>query len=251
MPASVNILGVHVNVTNVDQTLEIMDSWISRRDRQYICAVAAHVVMDAYWNPDIRGWVNRAALVVPDGMSIVWLIKSKGYRSASRVYAPGLVLKTCERFLPDHRRHFFYGGDPGVADMLAGRLTARFPGLQVAGIISPSYQPLTSKEDETEVRRINDSQPDILWLGITSPKQIRWMAEHVGRVNVPVMIGVGASFDFLSGHKKQAPPLVQRAGLEWLFRLATEPRRLWPRYSQYPLFAALVFSQSIGLTRYD
>ena len=247
----VNILGVHASAINMAQALATIDSWIARSERQYVCVTPAHVVMDGYWNPKVREWLNRAGMVTPDGMGIVWILKSKGYRSVSRVYGADLLLKTCERFAPDRRRHYFYGGEPGVAELLADRLTARVPGLQVAGTYSPPFRPLTPEEDETAVRRINDSKPDILWVGIGSPRQEKWMAEHVGRVSASVMIGVGAAFDFLSGRKKQAPRWIQSMGLEWLFRLASEPRRLWRRYAQYPLFIVLIFLQSIGITRYD
>jgi N-acetylglucosaminyldiphosphoundecaprenol N-acetyl-beta-D-mannosaminyltransferase len=251
MPARINILGTHICAINMNQALETIRAWLAQRESQYICVTPAHVVMDGYRSPAIRGWINQAGLATPDGMGIVWLLKLKGYRSVSRVYGPDLVLKVCELFLPDRRRHFFYGGEPGVAEQLVRRLSARFPGLQVAGTFSPPFRPQTPAEDEAAIRRINDAGTDVLWVGIGSPKQEQWMAEHIGRVNAPVMIGVGAAFDFLSGRKPQAPVWIQHAGLEWLFRLAREPRRLWRRYSQYPLFVALVFFQAVGLTRYD
>jgi N-acetylglucosaminyldiphosphoundecaprenol N-acetyl-beta-D-mannosaminyltransferase len=246
-----NILGVHISAIHMPQALEALDSWITRREHQYVCVTPAHVVMDGFWNPEVRGWINRAGLATPDGMGIVWLLKSKGHRSVSRVYGPDLMLKACEHFLPDRRRHFFYGGEPGVPDLLAARLSARFPGLQVAGTLSPIFRTLTSEEDEDMIRRINESRPDILWVGLGSPKQEQWMADHLGKVNAPVMVGVGAAFDFLSGRKKQAPRWIQSTGFEWLYRLSSEPRRLWRRYSQYPLFLMLIFFQTIGLTRYD
>jgi N-acetylglucosaminyldiphosphoundecaprenol N-acetyl-beta-D-mannosaminyltransferase len=251
MPPRVNILGVRVSAIRMADALDTIGEWLARREPHYACVTPAHVVMDGYRNPDVRGWINRAGLATPDGMGIVWLLKIRGYRSVSRVYGPDLMLETCEHFLPDRRRHFFYGGEPGIADQLALRLSARFPGLQVTGTFSPPFRLPTPAEDEAEIRRINDSRADILWIGIGSPKQEQWMAGHIGKINAPVMIGVGAAFDFLSGRKKQAPAWIQHAGLEWLFRLATEPRRLWRRYSQYPLFVMLAFLQIIGLTRYD
>jgi N-acetylglucosaminyldiphosphoundecaprenol N-acetyl-beta-D-mannosaminyltransferase len=250
-PARVNILGTRISAINMPQALEIIASWIARRERNYVCVTPAHVIMDGYWNPEVRGWINRAGLVTPDGMGIVWLLKAKGNRNVARVYGPDLVLALCGQGLADRRRHFFYGGEPGVAGALAARLSKRFPGLQVAGTCSPPFGPSTSAEEAAAIREINESKSDILWVATGSPRQEGWMASHLGKVDVPVMIGVGASFDFLSGRKRQAPRWIQRAGMEWLFRLVREPRRLGRRYSQYPLFVLLVFLQMIGVTRYD
>jgi N-acetylglucosaminyldiphosphoundecaprenol N-acetyl-beta-D-mannosaminyltransferase len=251
MPSRVNILGMRISAINMAQALEGIDSWIARNEPHYVCVAPAHVVMDGYWNPKVRDDVNQAGMATPDGMGIVWLLKLKGYHNVSRVYGSDLVVSLCEHALPNRRRHFFFGGEPGVAEQLAGRLAARFPDLQVAGTYSPPFQKATPAEDEVETRRINDAHPDVLWVGIGSPRQEQWMAEHLGKIDAPVMIGVGAAFDFLSGRKRQAPRWLQRAGLEWLFRLGSEPRRLWRRYSQYPLFAVLVFLQTLGVTRYD
>ncbi len=251
IPSRVNILGTHVSAINMSQAVETIGSWIVRRERNYVCLTAAHVVMDGSRNRDIRGWVNRAGLATPDGMGIVWLLKAKGYRAVSRVYGPDLMLALCEDGLATRRRHFFYGGEPGVAEALAARLSERFPGLQTAGTFSPPFRPPTPAEETAAIREINQSKSDILWVAIGSPRQEGWMDGHLGKVDVPVMIGVGAAFDFLSGRIRQAPRWIQRAGLEWLFRLAREPRRLGRRYAQYPLFALLVFLQMIGVTRYD
>jgi N-acetylglucosaminyldiphosphoundecaprenol N-acetyl-beta-D-mannosaminyltransferase len=250
-PSRVNILGVRVSAINMTQALAAVEAWIARRERQYVCVTPAHVVMDGYWNPEVRGWINRAGMATPDGMGIVWLLKAKGHRSVSRVYGPDLMLALCEEGLAKGRRHFFYGGEPGVLDALSARLARRLPGLMVTGTFSPPFRPSTPEEDAAVIRRINDSNADILWIGIGSPRQEQWMAEHLGKVDIPVMIGVGAAFDFLSGRKRQAPRWVQRAGLEWLFRLVNEPRRLWRRYAQYPLFFVLVLLQSLRITRYE
>jgi N-acetylglucosaminyldiphosphoundecaprenol N-acetyl-beta-D-mannosaminyltransferase len=251
MKPRLNILGVHVSAINMCQALETIDGWLARRESHYVCVTPAHVIMDCYWNPDLRSLFNASGLTTPDGMSIVWLLKLHGYRNVSRVYGADLMLEVCRISEAKQWRHFFYGGAPSVADALADRLLARFPHLQIAGIYSPPFRPLTDAENRAITERINASQADIVWIGISSPKQEQWMAAHSGTVGAPVMIGVGAAFDFLSGRKKQAPAWVQRAGLEWLFRLGSEPRRLWRRYSQYPLFVLLVFFQAIGLMRYD
>jgi N-acetylglucosaminyldiphosphoundecaprenol N-acetyl-beta-D-mannosaminyltransferase len=147
-------------------------------------------------------------------------------------------------------RHYLYGGEPGVAETLASQLTGRFDKLQIVGTQSPPFRKLTTEEDLEAIEMINSTNPDIVWVGLSSPKQERWMSEHLGKIEAPVMIGVGAAFDFLSGSKPQAPRWMQRAGLEWLFRFLTEPRRLWPRYRQYPLFVLFVLLQLLGFKEF-
>jgi N-acetylglucosaminyldiphosphoundecaprenol N-acetyl-beta-D-mannosaminyltransferase len=243
----VNVLGVGVSPVNLEQALGIVQGWIIRREPHYVCVTPAHAIMECDHDPELLPIYNASGLTVPDGMSLVWLLRLKGYRQVGRVYGPDLMLALCERSLDLGYRHFFYGGAPGVVEDLVGRLGERFPGLHVAGTHTPPFRPLTSEEDREVVERIAASGADIVWVGISTPKQERWMAEHVDRLGAPVLIGVGAAFDFLSGHKVQAPRWVQRSGLEWLFRLASEPRRLWPRYRQYPKFLLLVLAQSLGL----
>jgi len=238
----VNVLGVGVSAINMARTLEVIDSWLRDRRRNYICLTPAHSVMACYRDPDLRRIFNASGLTTPDGMSIVWILRRSGHRDVGRVYGPDLILACCERFLEQRYRHFLYGGRTEEIDQLRSRLQERFPGLAVAGVYAPPYGPLTPEEDRQVVQQINQSGADIVWVGLGSPKQERWMAEHLGRIDAPVMIGVGAAFEFLGGLKPQAPRWIQRSGLEWLFRLATEPRRLWPRYRSYPLFAQLVLA---------
>ena len=184
-------------------------------------------------------------------MAIVWLLRLQGHRRVERVYGPDLMLSLCRHGLENGLRHFLYGGEASVADLLKTNLTARFLGLQVMGTQTPPFRDLTAEEDGVVVDAINAAtQADVVWVGLSTPKQERWMAAHLGRIEAPVMIGVGAAFDFLSGRKRQAPRWMQRAGLEWLFRLASEPRRLWPRYRRYPLFVLLAIAQLLGLKHY-
>jgi N-acetylglucosaminyldiphosphoundecaprenol N-acetyl-beta-D-mannosaminyltransferase len=206
--------------------------------------------MEARRDPEFRRILNRSGLTTPDGMAIVWLLRLMGHRQVRRVYGPDLMLAVCEAGVGKGWRHFLYGGGPGIADDLAAHLCARFPGLQIAGTFTPPFGPPTPEEDTHAIAAIGASPADIVWVGLSTPKQERWMAAHVGRVQAPVLIGVGAAFDFLSGRKPQAPSWMQRSGLEWLFRLGTEPRRLWPRYREYPLFALLAIGQLLGLKHY-
>ena len=244
------VLGVGISAINMAQAFEAIDAWIARSQAHYVCVTPAHAVMDARRDPEFRRILNRSGLTTPDGMAIVWLLRLQGHRHVERVYGPDLMLAVCEAGLAKGVRHFLYGGESGVADELASHLRGRFPNLKIAGTRSPPFGPPTSEEDSQATLAINGSQADIVWVGLSTPKQERWMAGHVGHLEAPVLIGVGAAFDFLSGRKPQAPRWMQRSGLEWLFRLASEPRRLWPRYRQYPLFVLLVLAQMLGLRRY-
>lgn len=246
----VNILGTGVSAVNMEMALAAIAGWIDNRSQHTICVTPAHSIMDGYHQPELRRIFNDSGMTTPDGMPTVWLARLAGYKHVSRVYGPDLMDNTCRISVERGWRHFFYGGAPGVAEDLAARLDAKYPGLQVVGIYAPPFRPLTSEEDRNVVERINQARPDIVWVGIGSPKQEYWMQAHLGQVEAPVLAGVGAAFDFLSGRKKQAPRWLQRSGLEWLFRFASEPGRLWRRYAQYPLFVWLVVLQRLGLRHF-
>jgi N-acetylglucosaminyldiphosphoundecaprenol N-acetyl-beta-D-mannosaminyltransferase len=202
--------------------------------------------MESYRDHSLRGIHNAAGLVTPDGMPLVWLGRFMGAR-IDRVYGPDLMLAVCESSVEKRYSHFLYGGAPNVPEKLAQELTDRFPGLRIAGTYSPPFRELTAEEDRRAVEMINASGAQIVWVGISTPKQERWMFSHVRSLKVPVMIGVGAAFDIHAGLKPQAPPWMRRSGLEWLFRLGTEPRRLWKRYAvNNPMFMALAARQLLG-----
>lgn len=249
-PQRVSILGVNVSAINMEMALEVIEGWIVHREPHYVCVTGVHGVMESQRDEGLRRIHNQAGLVTPDGMPLVWLSRLKGYRYVDRVYGPDLMLALCERSAKWGYRHFFYGGAEGVPEQLAAVLQRRFPGLKVAGTYSPPFRPLTPEEDDQIVQMLNEANPDIIWVGLSTPKQERWMAEHRARLTAPVLIGVGAAFDFLTGRKPQAPRWMQRAGLEWLFRLLTEPRRLWRRYLiNNPLFVVLVLLEAVGIRR--
>ncbi len=235
----VDILGVEIDAINMGDAVGAIGGWIQRREPTYVCLVPAHSVMEARRDEEYRRTLNGSGLTTPDGMSIVWLLKLRGHRKVQRVYGPDLMLEICRVSVEAGWSHFLYGGEEGVAEDLASILESRSPGLRIAGTHSPPFRQLTPEEDAEVSRRIEQSGAEVVWVGIGSPRQERWIAEHAGKVGAPVLIGVGAAFDFLSGRKPQAPRWIQRAGLEWLFRLATEPRRLWRRYAEYPLFVLL------------
>ncbi len=226
----VDVLGVGVSAIDMPTALATIDAWIAAREQSYVCVTGVHGIMESRRDEALRRIHNDAGLVTPDGMPLVWLGWWQGQRRMDRVYGPDLVLACCAHSRTRGYRHFFYGGGDGVAALLSERLRARFPELQVVGMYTPPFRPLTEPEEKELALQIAEAAPDILWVGLSTPKQERWMAEHIGRLAVPVMIGVGAAFDFHAGLKRQAPRWVQRAGLEWLFRLGTEPRRLWRRY---------------------
>lgn len=247
----VNILGVGVSAVNMLTVIDRIDDLITRRKRGYICITPVHGIMECRYSEDLRRIYNRAELVTPDGMPVVWLLRAHGHPEVERVYGPDLMLALCAHSLQREYRHFFYGGAEGVADELALRLTQRFAGLKVGGTISPPFRPLTREEDQAVVDEINGSHSDIVWVGLGNPKQEYWMAEHIGQITAPVLIGVGAAFDFHTGRKNQAPRWMQRSGMEWAFRLASEPRRLWKRYLVgNTLFLGHILLQASGLRKY-
>ena len=246
MPDSSLILHTRVDAVNMPAALARIRGWIAARDPHYVCCAPAHAIMEAYDHPELRPVFAGSGMTTPDGMAVVWLLRWKGHAGVERVYGPDLLLAACADGVERGVRHYFYGGAPGVAEALVERLSARYPGLLVAGVDSPPFRPLSAAEDAAAVERIRAAAPDMLWVGIGSPRQEQWMAAHVDGLGVPVLVGVGAAFDFLSGRKPQAPRWMQRSGLEWLFRLISEPRRLWRRYLQYPRFAGLVLLQALG-----
>ncbi|GAB4407907.1 MAG: WecB/TagA/CpsF family glycosyltransferase [Anaerolineales bacterium] len=250
-PPRVNVLGVGISAINLPQALAIIDDWIARRDPHYVCVSTVHGVMECQRNEAVRRALNSSGLTTPDGMPLVWISRLHGFRHVRRVYGPDLMLAVCERSVAKGYRHYLYGGRPGVAEALKARLERRFPGVQIVGLESPPFEPLTPEQDREAVERINAANPDIVWVGMSTPKQDLWAAEHVGRLNAPVILAVGAAFDFVSGRKRQAPRWMRDSGLEWLFRLIQEPRRLWRRYLLYnPLFIWLLLGQALGLRKY-
>jgi N-acetylglucosaminyldiphosphoundecaprenol N-acetyl-beta-D-mannosaminyltransferase len=245
----VAVIGVGVDAITMADALDTIARWIELTERHYVCVVPAHTVMDCHGDPTLREIVNRAGLATPDGMSLVWLLRLRGHRAVERVYGPDLMVEVCRRSSGAGWRHAFVGGAEGVAAELARRLAAGLPGLRVAGVFAPPFRSLSHDEDDALVRAINAGRPDIVWVGLGSPKQERWMADHRDRLDAAVLVGVGAAFDFLAGRIRQAPRWVQRSGLEWLYRLASEPRRLWRRYARYPRFIWLVALETAGLRR--
>lgn len=246
-----NLLGVLISTINMQQAVEAIHNWIDLGKKEYVCVVPAHSIMEAHQHVELRPVFNQAGMCTPDGMGVVWSLKLAGIRNIDRVYGPDLMLAISDVSVKEGWSHFYFGGTPEVLDRLIETMQARFPGIRVAGSYSPPFRPLHPEEDNNIIEQINSSGADIIWVGLGSPKQEKWMAEHRTLLKAPVLVGVGAAFDFLSGTKPQAPRWVQRSGLEWLYRFAHEPGRLWQRYIQYPRFVLLVLAQQLGIIRFS
>ena len=245
-----HILGMRVDVTSYSDSIERVLSWAVAGESRYVCVANVHMVMEAFDSPEFRGIVNAADLVTPDGMPLVWMLRRLGVRGQTRVYGPELTLRLCEAAAQRGIAVGFYGGTEEALASLVANLRERFPNLRVAYAYSPPFRPLTPEEDEEIVKAINASGARILFVGLGCPKQERWMAAHNGKVQA-VMLGVGAAFDLHAGKVRQAPAWMQRAGLEWFFRLLMEPRRLWKRYLKHnPRFIVLAALQLLKRARF-
>lgn len=250
-PERINVLGVGVSLVNMDRALDEIDRAVRAGDGTYVCVCSVHGVMECQRSDELRRIFNSAGMVTPDGMPLVWLARERDPR-VTRVYGPDLMLAEFRRSTTSGHRHFLYGGGPGVSERLAAGMRARFPGLKVAGTLEPPFAPLDQLASAETAAAINATKTDVVWVGISSPKQERWMAKMRPLLEAPVLIGVGAAFDFHSGTIRQAPRWMQRSGLEWLFRLLTEPRRLWRRYLiNNPWFVWSLALQRLGIRRYE
>ena len=233
-PAAVTVLGVPLALTDYGRTMDWIDESVAAKQRGYICVAATHTVMVCDEDPELREAVLNASLTVPDGQPLVWAMNALGGDLSQRVYGPELMARYCERAAGSDVKMYLYGGrNQGALVQLALNLRQRFPGVRIVGGHSPPFRDMTEEEDEAIVKEINRSHADVVWVGVGAPKQEKWMAAMRDRVHAPVMVGVGAAFDFHAGLVPQAPNWMQAAGLEWLFRLAHEPRRLWRRYARY------------------
>jgi N-acetylglucosaminyldiphosphoundecaprenol N-acetyl-beta-D-mannosaminyltransferase len=239
---------IPVAVTDYDEVMDTMDALVASREGGYFCAAPVHALMVARNDPEMRDALLRSTMVMPDGMPLVWGVNLLGERLGDRVYGPELMFRYSRRCAELGHRVWLYGGrDQGSLAQLALNLRQHHPGIQVVGGYSPPFRPLTAGEEDAVVEQINEARPDVLWVGIGVPKQEKWMARMRDRLEVPVMCGVGAAFDFHSGRISQAPSWMQERGLEWIYRIAQEPRRLLPRYLWFnPLFVAVLARQLLA-----
>jgi N-acetylglucosaminyldiphosphoundecaprenol N-acetyl-beta-D-mannosaminyltransferase len=227
-------------VSDYEQVMDWMDAMIASGARGYVTAAAVNLVMNAQENAATMDAVIAATLAVPDGQPIVWALKSLGHRGATRVYGPDLMAKYCARAARRGTTMYLYGGrGDSERELLARRLRERCPGLQIVGGASPPFRPLSLEEDERLLADIESSGAQVVWVGTGQPKQEQWMHRMRPRLQAPLLVGVGAAFDFHAGLARQAPRWMMRSGLEWSYRLMREPRRLWRRYARYnPRFVA-------------
>jgi N-acetylglucosaminyldiphosphoundecaprenol N-acetyl-beta-D-mannosaminyltransferase len=232
--ASESVLGIPLAVTDYESTLSWIDQAVAARARSYICVAAVHTVMACQEDRELRAAVESADFTVPDGQPLIWALRALGHPLEDRVYGPELMDRACARAARTGQRFFLYGGrNQGALVELTRMLRLRHPGLKIVGGYAPPFRELTDAEDEAVAFEINRSRADVVWVGIGVPKQEKWMARMRDRLDPPVLIGVGAAFDFHAGIIPQAPARMQRCGLEWVYRLRQEPRRLWKRYLKY------------------
>jgi N-acetylglucosaminyldiphosphoundecaprenol N-acetyl-beta-D-mannosaminyltransferase len=246
-PASVGVLGIPLALTDYERTLDWIDRMVDSGTRGYVCVAAVHTVMESQEDPELRSAVLESSLTVPDGQPLVWAMNALGHDLSSRVYGPDLMDKACARAARTGQRFYLYGGrNQGALVQLALNLRRRHPGLHIVGGYSPPYRELTGDERRAIANEIDASGADVVWVGIGVPKQEKWMAAMRPLLQTPVLIGVGAAFDFHAGLVPQAPGWMQASGLEWAYRLAHEPRRLWRRYARHnPRFVAAFAHQLI------
>jgi N-acetylglucosaminyldiphosphoundecaprenol N-acetyl-beta-D-mannosaminyltransferase len=246
-----NVLGVNVSAVNMGLAISFTQHWIDAGRSGYVCVTGVHGVMEAQTDPEFLNILNHAAINLPDGMPMTWVGRLQGFHQMDRVFGPDFMAAICRLSVERGYRNFFYGGQPGIAELLSETLSNRFPGLQVVGTFTPPFRPLTPQEEEEVVAQIIQCRPHIVWVGLSTPKQERFMAQFAGRLNVPLMVGVGAAFDFHTGQIRDCSSWIKRAGLQWLHRLIQDPKRLWKRYLiNNPAFIWRIVLQFAGLHVY-
>jgi N-acetylglucosaminyldiphosphoundecaprenol N-acetyl-beta-D-mannosaminyltransferase len=247
-----NVLGVRVSAIDMDEAVRLSDRHIQEGRRGYVCVTGVHGVMEAQSDPTFESILNSSFITTPDGTPMVWVGRMQGHSAMSRVYGPDFMLRMCELSIAKGYRHFLYGGNPGVAELLARNLTRRYPGLLVVGTYTPPFRPLIADEERQLFKLVEESKPHIIWVGLSTPKQERFMAQYTHKLPVNLLVGVGAAFDIHTGRISDAPQWIKRAGMQWLHRLLQEPKRLGRRYafnnSQFLFKIAL---QMTGICRYD
>ncbi len=243
--ARANVLGVGISALNLDLAVAAVAEALDCKKKGYVCVTGVHGVSEAQHDPGFRAILNHSVLTTPDGMPMVWMGRWQGFREMARVYGPDLMLRICEYSQTRGLTHFLYGGAPGVAEELKRRLEQRYPGLRIVGTYTPPFRPLGPEEEDDLTRRIGVLKPDLFWVGLSTPRQEKFMAKYFQRLDATIFFGVGAAFDFHSGKVKRAPEIMQRTGFEWLFRLCMEPRRLWKRYLKHNSRFILYFGSQI------
>ncbi|SEF53103.1 N-acetylglucosaminyldiphosphoundecaprenol N-acetyl-beta-D-mannosaminyltransferase [Bryocella elongata] len=248
-PSRANVLGIGISVVRMPDAVGRVTQLIRSGGKGYVCVTGVHGIMEAQRDTALRSILNRSFLTLPDGMPTVWVGRHQGF-SMEQVSGPDFMIRMCQDGVANGLRHFLYGGDVGVAERLREALCERIPGLQIVGVYTPPFRPLTSDELSHVQDMIDDCQPDVMWIGLSTPKQERFMEEFVGYLNAGVLVGVGAAFDFHTGRIKDAPRWVKKIGMQWLHRLSQDRRRLWRRYlTNNPRFVYHILLQCLGVQR--
>jgi N-acetylglucosaminyldiphosphoundecaprenol N-acetyl-beta-D-mannosaminyltransferase len=249
--AHANVLGTKVSAFDLAKAIDTADRWLTAGRCGYVCVTGVHGVMEARKDLAFREILNRACINLPDGMPMSWVGRMQGLTGMDRVFGPDFMAAMCQLSINRCYRHFLYGGQPGVAEDLQQKLETRFPGLQVVGTYTPPFRSLTLEEEAELFQKLQKSQPHILWVGLSTPKQERFMSQYVDRLQVPLLVGVGAAFDYHTGRLRDCPEWVKRAGLQWFHRLMQDPKRLWRRYLRHnSAFIWHIALQMLRLRRY-
>ncbi len=248
----VNVLGVGITPLRAEEMMQLMASAIAQNAKGYICVTGVHGVMEAQTDHGLRSIINKSLLTTADGRPTVWVGWLQGFRRMTQVTGPDLMLHVCAESARKGYTHFFYGGDVGVAEQLKTNLEQRFPGLRVVGTYTPPFRPLNPEEQKELQELVARLKPDMFWVGLSTPKQERFMDEYLPKLDTKLMIGVGAAFDIHTGRIKDSPDWLQAMGLQWVHRMCQEPRRLWKRYLyNNPRFILRITSQLLGLRKYE
>lgn len=224
------VLGVPMSALSMNEAIAAIDEWIHQGQRQYICTIDVHALVESHFASDVRDIYRSAGIAAPDGMPLVWLLHQSGYHAADRICGPDLMPMVFRESQSRGYRHFLYGSTEDTLSLLRQQLNRNFPGAKIVGYHSPPFRPLTCDEEREIDELLNAANPDIVWVGLGAPKQDRWMAAHRNTLKAPILIGVGGAFEMMAGKVKRAPRVLRRTGCEWMFRMIQEPRRLSRRY---------------------
>jgi N-acetylglucosaminyldiphosphoundecaprenol N-acetyl-beta-D-mannosaminyltransferase len=247
----VNVLGVGVTPLDARQTIDVIDAVIRESSKCYICVTGVHGIMEAQQDPALRTIINQSLITTADGRPTVWVGRLQGFRKMKQLTGPNLMLQLCEESVAKGQTHFFYGGDTGVAQNLKDQLESRYPGLRVVGTYTPPFRPLNEEEERQLQETVGRLKPDVFWIGLSTPKQERFMAQYLTKLDTKVMIGVGAAFDIHTGRIKESPEWLKATGFQWFHRMCQEPRRLWKRYLyNNPRFIVRITAQLLGFRKY-
>ena len=248
----VNVLGVGVTPLDARQTIDVIDEAIRENAKSYICVTGVHGIMEAQQDANLRSIINQSMLTTADGRPTVWVGRLQGFRKMKQLTGPNLMLQLSEESVAKGQTHFYYGGADGVAEELKKTMEARYPGLRVVGTYTPPFRALTADEECELQETVARLKPDLFWVGLSTPKQEKFMAQHLGKLDTKVMLGVGAAFDMHTGRIKDVPEWFKATGLQWIHRIWQDPRRLWKRYLyNNPRFVVRITAQLLGFRKYE